>query len=104
MLTCTAVPFHSHSFATSLGSAEGDGAAGVALRLLGVGVSKELTLEPLVLLAPGGAALGVDLACSFTITNPNASERTWQWLPEQVCIYIYTYIYIFMYIYIFICI
>jgi hypothetical protein len=62
----------------------GDEAGGgqLGLRLQGMGVSEDLILDPVALLAPGGAAVGVGLACAFTLRNPNQSERRWIWIPE----------------------
>lgn len=61
----------------------GDEAGQLGLRLQGMGVSDDLCLDPVALLAPGGAALGVGLSCAFTLRNPNTSERSWRWLPEE---------------------
>lgn len=58
--------------------------AELGLRLLGRGVSEQVQLEPLALLAPGGASVGNTLACSFRLTNPNASRRQWRWLQETL--------------------
>ena len=55
----------------------------VGLRLLGRGVGLDLALEPPALLLPDGAVTGVPVTATVVLTNPNASARSWRWLPEQ---------------------